>query len=306
MNLTAEKFAPQWKVLHKVFYEILGKSRKLAIDISAVGTTFTGTMNKVIRKKNLPPKSRAKVVTNTAKATDKFEERAAEIEHDLDNLDLELTKMQTILNPKQFAKDHESEKTRQMDDVISRISTIREQLRSYDDQLEALTKRLGITPIIIGILSHVIPSAGLFLVKAAMKAQFVRERMIKEGIRTSSIQDLKERSAVAELELDDALARRKQIKNMLGDIRQAREELKDICLRIGNIRGILTFFKGIWGAFRGDAHVIAAWLNDPLFDEEDMVKMPDVFLMMTKDATEYYGFLSEACRQYADGLTNYS
>lgn len=115
------------------------------------------------------------------KATDKFEERAAEIEHDLDNLDLELTKMQTILNPKQFAKDHESEKTRQMDDVISRISTIREQLRSYDDQvflclflcysrlltldqLEALTKRLGITPIIIGILSHVIPSAGLFLV----------------------------------------------------------------------------------------------------------------------------------------------
>lgn len=87
-----------------------------------------------------------------------------------------------------------------------------------------------------------------------MKAQFVRERMIKEGIRTSSIQDLKERSAghspskvtptrctntiipVAELELDDALARRKQIKNMLGDIRQAREELKDICLRIGNIR----------------------------------------------------------------------
>lgn len=50
--------------------------------------------------------------------------------------------------------------------------------------------------------------------------------------------------------------------------------------------------------------MIAAWLNDPLFDEEDMVasnqstfkeiklrtllfqKMPDVFLMMTKDATE--------------------
>lgn len=63
--------------------------------------------------------------------------RVAEIENDLDNLDLGISDIKTLLDPVEFLKKV-SQRNEAMHEVIAKVGIIEQQLREYDEQVFSL------------------------------------------------------------------------------------------------------------------------------------------------------------------------
>lgn len=65
----------------------------------------------------------------------KLEERAAEIEKDLDTLDSKLTDMAALLDPLKFAREAEANLLNEVAYIIYRIENIKEELKGCDEEV---------------------------------------------------------------------------------------------------------------------------------------------------------------------------
>lgn len=109
-------------------------------------------MNDDIRIQTMKPKERALIVTSIAEvsrsiqrsshpnipwlqATVALEQRAVDIEKDFDKLDLGISDVKGMLDPKNFAKEKETELNKEMTDITAQIGVIEGMLKGCDDEV---------------------------------------------------------------------------------------------------------------------------------------------------------------------------
>jgi len=283
-------FQAEWNPLYDEFFGILGKSKTLASQVSAVLGRYSGTMVDMIEAEAAPVDMRANYVEETGKLTSTFDGDAKLIEKSLAELQVKLSKIKTKLDPAAAAQKQEAE----LKQEIAKGVKIRQGLDAIDKEIALLLKGLDIDAVSLGL--QAIPLVGLFLLAAVAK---------KNKELQAKIDDIKKRREALLKDLNASNAKEAEIRATLASLSSSEVIVRDISsLDLGKVSDVLPFFSGIWHAIKKDSESITAWLRAPDFKYNQ--KIPSAFVMLKSGGVDYYKFLVNAADKYAIGLGKYS